>query len=85
MSLKISASGKPAPKISWSLQGGNHGNQSRFKLTDGTYEITKVRFEDQGLITFQAENVFGTRVEHVKLIVFGEFLYMRPTFSKKPS
>jgi len=26
------------------------------------------------MITCQAENVFGTLVEHVKLIVFGEFL-----------
>ena len=40
----------------------------------------EVRFEDQGIITCQAENVFGTRVARVKLVVFGEFLF---TFSKK--
>ena len=34
----------------------------------------EVRFEDQGTITCQAENVFGTRVAQVKLIVFGELL-----------
>ena len=75
LSLNISATGKPIPKISWSLNGGNHGNQSRFKITDETFEIMEVRFEDQGLITCQAENVFGTRVARVKLIVFGEFLF----------
>jgi len=71
LSLNISASGNPAPKITWSLQGGNHGNQSRFKLTNETLEIMEVRFEDQGMITCQAENVFGTRVAQVELIVFG--------------
>ena len=79
MSLNISASGYPVPKITWSLQsgtlGGTHYNQSRFKFTDETFEIAEVRFEDQGMITCQAENVFGTRVAQVKLIVFGEFLF----------
>ena len=72
MSLNISASGNPVPKITWSLQGGTHYNQSRFKFTDKTFEIAEVRFEDQGMITCQAENVFGTRVAQVKLVVFGE-------------
>ena len=39
----------------------------------------EVRFEDQGTVTCQAENVFGTRVAHVKLIVFGERFFF--TFS----
>ena len=73
MSLNISASGNPVPKVTWSLQSGTHYNQSRFKLTDKTFEIAEVRFEDQGMITCQAENMFGTRVAQVKLIVFGEF------------
>ena len=80
LSLNISASGNPAPKITWSLQGGNHGNQSRFKFTDETFEIAEVRFENQGMITCQAENVFGTRVTQVKLIVFGEFCLFFLTF-----
>ena len=75
MSLNISASGNPVPKITWSLQSGTHYNQSRFNsLTDKTFEIEEVRFEDQGMITCQAENLFGTRVAQVKLIVFGEFV-----------
>ena len=39
------------------------------------FEIIDVRFEDQGMIACQAENVFGTRVAHVKLIVFGECIF----------
>ena len=38
------------------------------------FEIAEVRFEDQGMITCQAENVFGTREAQVKFIVFGEFV-----------
>ena len=34
----------------------------------------QVRFEDQGKITCHAENVFGVREAHVKLIVFGKFV-----------
>ena len=82
LSLNISASGNPPPKITWSLQGRNHGNQSRFKLTDETFEIMEVRFEDQGMITCQAENVFGTRVTQVKLIVFGEFCFFFSCFQE---
>ena len=36
----------------------------------------EARFEHQGVITCHAENVFGTRVAQVKLIVFGEFLFL---------
>ena len=84
MSLNISASGNPVPKITWSLQSGTHYNQSRFNFTDKTFEIAEVRFEDQGMITCQAENVFGTRVAQVKLIVFGEFVlfYFQETLIK---
>ena len=35
-----------------------------------------VRFEDRGKITCHAKNVFGVRVVHVKLIVFGEFVWL---------
>ena len=74
LSLNISTSGNPAPKITWSLKSRNHGNQSQFKATAETFEIMKVRFEDQGKIMCRAENVFGVQVVHVKLVVFGEFV-----------
>lgn len=79
LSLNISTFGNPAPKITWSLQSRNHGNQSRFKTTAETFEIMAVRFEDQGKITCHAENVFGIRVVHVKLIVFGECVSLSVT------
>ena len=74
LSLSISASGNPAPKITWSLQERNHGNQSRYKITADKFEIRGVLFEDQGMITCRAENVFGLQEINVKLVVLGEFV-----------
>ena len=48
------------------------------------FEIAEVRFEDHGIITCQAGNVFGTRVAQVKLIVFGEFVCLLLFFSSFP-
>ena len=79
LSLNISTSGNPAPKITWSLQGGSLRNQSRIKATAESFEIMTVRFEDHGKITCHAENVFGIRVVNVKLIVFGEFASLSVT------
>ena len=74
LSLHISASGNPAPKITWSFQGRDLDNRSRFKFTAELFEISDVRFEDQGKITCLAENVFGSQVAHVKVLVFGELV-----------
>ena len=37
--------------------------------------MRNVRFLDQGKIECLAENVFGTQVARVKLIVFGEHIF----------
>ncbi|KAJ7374119.1 Immunoglobulin super DCC subclass member 3 [Desmophyllum pertusum] len=71
LSLHISVSGNPAPKITWSFQGRDLDNRSRFKFTAELFEISDVRFEDQGKITCLVENVFGSQVAHVKVLVFG--------------
>ena len=76
MSLNASASGNPAPKITWSVQGKNGGDQSRHTVTADQFAIREVRFEDQGIITCRAENVFGFRETKVELIVFGEFIFI---------
>ena len=73
MSLTVSVSGNPTPKITWSVQGETHEEQSRYKITADKFEIGAVRFEDQGMITCRAENLFGVRETAVKLIVFGKF------------
>ena len=73
MSLIISASGNPAPNITWSVQGRNHEDESRYKITADRFEIRDVRFEDQGTITCRAENVFGVREIKVELTILGEF------------
>lgn len=73
LSLKASASGNPTPNIKWSVQGKNGGDQSRHTITADQFAIREVRFEDQGIITCRAENVFGFQDTKVELIVFGEF------------
>ena len=72
VSLIISATGNPAPNITWSVQGRNHGDQSRYKITSDKFEIREVRFEDHGTITCRAENVFGVREMKVELTILGE-------------
>ena len=75
MSLRISASGNPVPKITCSLQSKIQGNGGRILVTNEKLEMRNVRFLDQGKIECLAENVFGTQVARVKLIVFGEHIF----------
>ena len=56
------------------MQSEYHGNQTHFKFSAGKFEIENVRFEDDGVITFRAKNVFGYQVAKVKLTVLGEFV-----------
>ena len=72
LSLEISVSGNPAPKITWSVHGRDYGDKSRFNITDKIFEIRGVRFEDQGMITCRAENLFGIQETKVDLVVLGE-------------
>ena len=74
LSLNASASGNPTPNITWSVQGKNGGDQSHHTITADQFAIREVRFEDQGIITCRAENVFGFQDTKVGLIVFGEFI-----------
>lgn len=54
------------------MQGKNRGNQTRFKTTLDKFDIDDVRFEDEGVITCRAENVFGVQETKVELTVLGE-------------
>ena len=74
LSLTISVSGKPAPKITWYVQGRKIEDQGRYKITADKFEISEVRFEDQGMITCRAENLFGVRETKVELTVLGQFV-----------
>lgn len=76
MSLNVTTLGSPTPKVTWSVQDKNHGNQSRYTITADQFEIREVRFEDQGIITCQAENLFGVQETKVELVVFGEFSFI---------
>ena len=52
----------------------NHGNQTRFKTTVDKCVMDDVRFEDEGVITCRAENVFEVQETKVELTVLGEWV-----------
>ena len=56
------------------MQSKIHGNETRFKITADKFEIEDVRFEDEGVITCRAKNVFGVQVVKIELTVLGEFV-----------
>ena len=72
LSLDISVSGSPFPKITWSIHGRGYGDKTRFNITDEKFEIREVRLEDQGMITCRAENLFGVQETRVELVVSGK-------------
>ena len=47
-------------------------NQTRFMILADKFEMSDVRFEDEGVITSRAENMFGVQVTEVKITVKGE-------------
>ena len=71
VSFSFSTSGNPAPKITWSMQGRRE-SPARFRILDDKFEMDNVRFEDEGLITCHAENMFGVEVSKLNLTVLGE-------------
>ncbi|CAH3160376.1 unnamed protein product [Porites lobata] len=80
LTLSISVSGNPQPKITWSVRLKIHENESRVNSTgDEKFELNYIRFEDEGVITCRAENVFGVQETEVELTVLGA-----PRFSKSP-
>ena len=85
LSVSISASGYPVPKITWSMQGKSYQNQTRFKTAGDKFVMDDVRFEDEGVITCRAENVFGVEETKVELTVLGEFIipFYFPLLCKK--
>lgn len=53
-----------------------HENQSRVNSSGNEkFELNDVRFEDEGVITCRAENVFGVQETEVELTVLGNFLF----------
>lgn len=56
------------------MQGTSYQNQIRFKIAADKFVMDDVRFEDEGVITCRAENVFGFEETKVELTVLGEFI-----------
>ena len=75
ISFSFSTSGNPAPKITWSMQDRRE-SPARFRILDDKFEMDNVHFEDEGLITCHAENMFGVEVSKVNLTVLGELLLL---------
>ena len=58
------------------MQGKSRESPARFRILDDKFEMDNVRFEDEGLITCHAENMFGVEVSKVNLTVLGELLLL---------
>ena len=58
------------------MQGKSRESRARFRILDDKFEMDNVRFEDEGLITCHAENMFGVEVSKVNLTVLGELLLL---------
>ena len=56
------------------MQSEYHVNETRFKISADKFEIEDVRFEDEGVITCLAKNVFGVQEAKLKLTVLGEYV-----------
>ena len=81
LTLSISVSGNPQPKITWSVRLKIHENESRVNSTgDEKFELNYIRFEDEGVITCRAENVFGVQETEVELTVLGKFIIINIFF-----
>ena len=76
LTLEVAAYGSPFPNITWSVHGREIIESSRLTITNDKFEIRGVRFEDQGLITCTARNVFGVQETQTELVVLGEFLFI---------
>ena len=77
--MKITWSMQGKMKITWSMQGKSYQNQTRFKTAAEKFVMDDVRFEDEGVITCRAENVFGVEETKVELTVLGNYsLYIYP-------
>ena len=72
MTFSFSVSGYPKPKVTWSMKTKTQENQTRFRVLADKFEMTDVRFEDEGVITSRAENMFGIQVTEVNITVKGE-------------
>ena len=72
-SLLCSASGNPAPQITWSRENGVSPT-SRTKVTaEGLMQIDDARLEDAGKYKCVAQNILGRKKEVVSLIVQSRF------------
>ena len=51
------------------MQGTSYQNQTRFEIAADKFVMDDVGFEDEGVITCRAENVFGVQEPNLDLLL----------------
>ena len=74
-SLLCSASGNPAPQITWSRENGVLPTNRTKVTAEGLMQINDTRLEDAGTYKCVAQNILGREEEVVSLIVQSKYLY----------
>ena len=72
-SLLCSASGNPAPQITWSRENGVLPSNRSKVTADGLMQIDNARFEDAGKYKCVAQNILGRKEEVASLVVQSRF------------
>ena len=72
-SLLCSASGNPAPRVTWSRKNGVLPRNRSKVTTEGLMQIDDARFEDAGRYKCLAQNILGRKEEVASLVVQSRF------------
>lgn len=76
VTLPCRATGFPPPVITW-YKNGHVIEEKRKHFKIRNWEIIEIRFEDHGIYTCKAENVFGSDQSSVDLAVKGEYNFWK--------
>ena len=76
VTLPCRATGFPPPVITW-YKNGHVIEEERKHFKIRNWEIIEISFEDHGIYTCKAENVFGSDQSSVDLTVKGEYNFWK--------
>ena len=75
VSLLCSASGNPAPLITWSRENGVLSSNTTKVTTEGLMQIDDARLEDAGKCKCVGQNILGRKEEVASLVVQSKHLF----------